>query len=1212
MCAFTPTSRQLHAVFPRKSAGFALIVTIILVAFLVLVLLGLATFTRVETQVASNGQQLAQARQHALMALNVAVGELQKYAGPDQRTTARSDLDPALANVSTGNGRWTGVYGSRVSADYNDTPDVIVQKINAAYAEGDSLSTPDPLTRKGSQAILLNWLVSGNERTAFNPLIDVSPADGRVTRTSAPTIAHQPLAPVDLATTSPTPGLTDTHTLLVGAQSVSSTSDRVSAPLVPISVPESALPGYDATSTEVKTVGRFAWWVGDENTKARVNLPLDPATTPPAIAFATAQRAGIELIDGVNATGSVPSTSIDLAQLLGHNNAYDPSDIQSVRKLIHPSQLPMISAQSGPLDVARRNRFHDLSTSSLSLLTDTYAGGLKKDLSALLAIGANAPADNAFLFVPNDATPASTEPVPTWGHLRNFVQRTMEPDSSEPSGFRAIPPRRPIHGIHATADFPADVGMFPVITFCEIGFEYFTNSGFVRLAAIPRVVLWNPHRFPIRANPNAGQGDFEFGIRTNGGTHRLQGAIIEGSPAVVVSYNDNLFSGSMANGGVAGLGRAFYRFKIDLEGQDIPPGESWVFTLPPAETGRSYTFDSTSAYNSRRPDNVLTRGNNQGYVIMPEPNIEIQPNQRFRVGSRWDGGTATFTGPFRENVTAYIGEIVEQGPLEVGWNTNPANTSKRWYQRIPEIGVRSAPMHPFLQPSSRPTPDAIDNASAGWHDLSGPATVGDAMWGLQHRHGFGQLSRYIANTNPRSANVAARLRALIGAQAGDIRTFDLELSNQPNLQHRASAGTSLQVVGDNPVDSILFEYRPADQTLLSLGQLQHANLSVWFPFSTSYAVGNSALPFTMKNLDSEPSVNRQRIRRANDYDYSYLLNRTLWDRYFVSTVPHNGTAASGVSSIPSTLPNSRHVRPWQGQANEENDLLEADKAAARLLISGGFNVNSTSEQAWRAVLGSINRLAHAPDGTLDPALGAALPRFSRPSEAIARNGSDPHWAFRGYRRLTEEQIARLAANTVAEVRNRGPFVSLADFINRRLRDNPDSVSSTDNANEIFKGALQNAIDNTPASGTGSINNQANVAPFTSGYTENTGDDAGDKQALRGLEPPPRLPYSSRAAFAPQFLTSADVLSAIGAGLSARSDTFTIRTYGDVLNPATGEVMARAWCEAVAQRTVEPIRRRSNNPNSPDYNEPAIASSIEADFGRRFQIISFRWLTSSDI
>src|SRR6218665_2574780 len=71
---------------PRKR-GFALLITITLLAFLVLLLVSLASLTRVETRIADNSRQLSQARQNATFALNVALGQLQIFTGPDQRIT---------------------------------------------------------------------------------------------------------------------------------------------------------------------------------------------------------------------------------------------------------------------------------------------------------------------------------------------------------------------------------------------------------------------------------------------------------------------------------------------------------------------------------------------------------------------------------------------------------------------------------------------------------------------------------------------------------------------------------------------------------------------------------------------------------------------------------------------------------------------------------------------------------------------------------------------------------------------------------------------------------------------------------------------------------------------------------------------------------------------------------------------------------------------
>lgn len=66
-------------------------------------------------------------------------------------------------------------------------------------------------------------------------------------------------------------------------------------------------------------------------------------------------------------------------------------------------------------------------------------------------------------------------------------------------------------------------------------------------------------------------------------------------------------------------------------------------------------------------------------------------------------------------------------------------------------------------------------------------------------------------------------------------------------------------------------------------------------------------------------------------------------------------------------------------------------------------------------------------------------------------------------------------------------------------------------------------------------------------------------------------------------------------LTARSDTFRIRAYGDAVNPAiAGQVEATARCEAIVQRL------------------PDLIDAPTGPLGRRFVIVSFRWLVPDDI
>ena len=95
--------------------------------------------------------------------------------------------------------------------------------------------------------------------------------------------------------------------------------------------------------------------------------------------------------------------------------------------------------------------------------------------------------------------------------------------------------------------------------------------------------------------------------------------------------------------------------------------------------------------------------------------------------------------------------------------------------------------------------------------------------------------------------------------------------------------------------------------------------------------------------------------------------------------------------------------------------------------------------------------------------------------------------------------------------------------------------------------------------------------------------------------------------APGALRQGDFLQAVGSFINVRSDTFRIRAYGE---KRTGTVVnAQAWCEVIVQRVPQFV----DPSNLPEANVPALVpTSVNAIFGRRFVIKSFRWLTPSEI
>ncbi|MDP4610431.1 MAG: hypothetical protein NWT02_04535, partial [Opitutales bacterium] len=78
----------LHQNAPRRKAGFALVIALGLMAFVLTLLLSITLFIKVETTSSSSALVQLKARESARLALMIAIGELQKHGGPDQRVTA--------------------------------------------------------------------------------------------------------------------------------------------------------------------------------------------------------------------------------------------------------------------------------------------------------------------------------------------------------------------------------------------------------------------------------------------------------------------------------------------------------------------------------------------------------------------------------------------------------------------------------------------------------------------------------------------------------------------------------------------------------------------------------------------------------------------------------------------------------------------------------------------------------------------------------------------------------------------------------------------------------------------------------------------------------------------------------------------------------------------------------------------------------------------
>ncbi len=350
-------------------------------------------------------------------------------------------------------------------------------------------------------------------------------------------------------------------------------------------------------------------------------------------------------------------------------------------------------------------------------------------------------------------------------------------------------------------------------------------------------------------------------------------------------------------------------------------------------------------------------------------------------------------------------------------------------------------------------------------------------------------------------------------------------------------------------------------------------------------------------------------------DHSFLLNLALYDGfYFSGLADQTGSFGTGTNSntlaaqfaagTPLDDPRLILYRP-DGQAasafpGEVATPTAYSNIAAWQLMAGAFNINSTSISAWRAMLASIHdsqALFNSIDKTAGSSTFSPLPvatagksrisRFRLPASASGADGGqyrDAYWL--GPREYSDQELHILAERIVEQVRLRGPFLSMAEFVNRRLGPASDAMAQ--------RGALQQAIDNSnlnqPLAASTSAGFEIPVASV-SGYKYKN-PTAGSGPSYQG---------------APGYLTQADILNVLGNAATARSDTFIVRSYGES-HGSSGETTATAVCEAVIQRLpdwVDPADQAATAPAN-------LTSQTNQTLGRGFRLISFRWLNDDEI
>lgn len=120
---YKPVSKDSH------NKGFALVVTLSLMILLTIIAVGLLSLSAVTLRSSSHGTAQAEAQANARMALMLAIGELQKHAGPDTRVTAPADV------IDSGNPPLTGVWKSWEGSDHEASGILMGRPKAPAYSQ---------------------------------------------------------------------------------------------------------------------------------------------------------------------------------------------------------------------------------------------------------------------------------------------------------------------------------------------------------------------------------------------------------------------------------------------------------------------------------------------------------------------------------------------------------------------------------------------------------------------------------------------------------------------------------------------------------------------------------------------------------------------------------------------------------------------------------------------------------------------------------------------------------------------------------------------------------------------------------------------------------------------------------------------------------------------------------------------------------------------
>lgn len=1173
-----------------------LVSVLLLIAVVTVIVVVGAMMAQIERTAASNAANMELARVNALFGLEVALDQLQTAAGPDQRVSARAEIldsDPASPEVSgVTQPYWTGIW--RTGAKQLDGTG------NSQRQESLGAASPTTST-KAASAI---WLVSNP-----NPATSLSPLNfsGNLTGPGRDAVV-----------------LADNH----GSDPALA---AVTAPLVQIQVPR---------GNQAATMGAYAYWVADEGVKASVALDD------------FGLRSGMSGLSERQLRFLGPPSHAahkGLAALSGTDIRRDPL----LDRVVSLAAVSRLSGASALNFAGVKQAMSDFTPRSRGVLADVRRGGLKRDLTAALEnTGAFAELTNfhglgAQMVYRSASSAGVTVPtfdtgiVPPMDGLQwqNLFAHYNSYEASMPvPGTTSGSPRTPTSS-NALSTLPmvsspriysftqggqttklGGLAPVPVAYRVDIALSSYEDAGVwkLRLHFYPQLVLWNPYSVRLST------ADFQFqrsvGAFSTAGSYNATNPSVT-SIRITANSGGTITTIPFFRVNQASAGRLQLRTGVG-QAAVMEPGETRVFALDAdrgfASPATAINFTDLVSNENTTADfaqycDVLTGvdsgGNSTGSAFTttnPNTIISVELAARFLRCQNVD----TFVLPNALKWPSNDGTV----RFMAGGDWNLAAAESSWPAGLTISQLNGAPLRIIgfyvrqkgLLPSS--STFTYSNAAATVPIFAGNSPT---LNSVEDMLSFAWQEVYLSPLGSLYTNGQTDVQAALSGTTLET-SFGLESAGV------APPGTRV-VLRDVPT-----------QPMISLGQFMHMPAANFWSignfqsltFGSMFVGGSYASPILLTDANAGTSttgtVSGGGPNNRLYFDDSFLANEALFDRFFFSTVPPAtlpshapprwlafNQANSGTNVADASLPllNQRmKIHSRAGTPTPMDSLRNWQRAAAHLMLEGAFNVNSTSVNAWKAFLGGLSnsdlQLWNASSRMMETTESNGGVLISRFWSAAGRTEENQLWS--GVRRLDDAQLKELARRIVQQVKLRGPFLSMADFLNRRLGANSPLTRS---------GALQAAIDSTnPDLNAGAkisgraVNATAPPEPgkVPSFLTDNMRDANGTAW--------------NTALGAPGYLMQQDLVQAYAPLLTARSDTFLIRVYGEVRNPSNGRVDGRATGEALVQRLPDFLDRSDIAVAGPDGAAASISSvnPNNQTFGREFRVISFRWLNDDEI